>query len=554
MGKRNPRNIIITGFSYTGKTQVSQIVAKRLGWELVDTDEEIVKLAGKPIPDIFAQDGEDHFRKLERQALESVCQKAERIISTGGGIIMAAENREIIKSSGAVICLEAEPETIYQRLMIDAEKSEEKVVRPLLSVDDPLERIKSLKESRQLNYDQADWTVRTDHLTLEEVASELIRGWNYINKEHSTAATDSDISCKVTTATASYPIMVGWGLLDTLGQKMKNAGLAGTAYLISDDQVFPLYGERVRASLKSAGFNIESLVVTQGEPSKSWAVAMRIYDFLVLHRAERSHTIVALGGGVVGDLAGFIAATFLRGMPLVQVPTSLMAMVDSSIGGKVAVNHPEGKNLIGAFYQPRLVLSDVQTLATLPKRELTSGWAEVIKHGLIRDLEYFEFLEQNVDNLTNLDKEVTTEAIRRSASIKAAVVSEDEREAGLRTILNYGHTIAHGLETATNYTQMLHGEAVAIGMIGAAQIGEKLGLLNGDAVKRQMDILVNFGLPATYPGADLRAIMRAIELDKKVQGKAVRWVLLKQVGETVIRKDVPSDVVQSVIEELVRKN
>jgi len=332
---------------------------------------------------------------------------------------------------------------------------------------------------------------------------------------------------------------------------MREVGLAGDAYLISDDQVFPLYGERVKKSLRDAGFIVDAVVVPHGETSKSMAVAMRIYDFLVLHRAERNQAIVALGGGVVGDLAGFVAATFLRGMPLVQVPTSLMAMVDSSIGGKVAVNHPEGKNLIGAFYQPRMVLSDAQMLTTLPERELASGWAEVIKHGLIRDADYFRFLEQSAGKLIELAREATTEAIQRSAAIKAAVVSEDEKESGLRTILNYGHTIAHGLETATNYERMLHGEAVAVGMMGAGQIAEKLGLLNGEALARQRSLLQAFNLPTAYPGADPGAVMRAMELDKKVRGKAVRWVLLEQIGRAVIRNDVPHGTVQSVIEGLV---
>ena len=552
MGERNLDNIIITGFSYTGKTQVSRMVARRLGWDLVDTDDEIVRLAGKPIPDIFSNDGEDHFRKLEHEALANVCRKKETVIATGGGIIMKAENRELMKQSGAVICLEAEPETIYKRLMIDSEKSEDKVVRPLLAVPDPLARITSLKESRQAFYAQSDWTVHTDSLTLEEVADEMVRGWNYVRRgrEHLGPA-DPDIACMVTTATESYPIFVGWGLLNTLGEKMKKAGLDGTAYLISEDHVFSLYGKRAETSLRDAGFKIDSCIVPQGEKSKSIEIANRIFDFLVQHRAERGHIIIALGGGMVGDLAGFVAATFLRGMPLVQVPTSLMAMVDSSIGGKVAINHPDGKNLIGAFYQPRLVLSDVQILSTLSERELTSGWAEVIKHGLIRDADYFQSLEQNAEKLKNLDQKETTEAIKRSAAIKAAVVSEDEKEAGLRTILNYGHTIAHGLETATGYDQILHGEAVSVGMIGAARIAEELGLLESEAVQRQRSLLQRFGLSATCPGVGSEAIMKAIELDKKVHEKAVRWVLLKRIGETVIHKDVPSDLVRKVITKLV---
>ncbi|MDY6912622.1 MAG: shikimate kinase, partial [Chloroflexota bacterium] len=231
MGKRNLSNIILTGFSYTGKTQVSRILAQRLQWDLVDTDDEIEKLAGKSIPEIFAQAGEDHFRKLERQALTNVCRKNNTVISTGGGIIMADENRRIMEASGAVVCLEARPETIYNRLMIDSGKSDDKVVRPLLAVPDPLERITSLKDSRQSNYAKCDWAVHTDKLTLEEVASEVIHGWNLLRRNE--IKSHWDTACIVTTATASYPVFVGWGLLDTLGERMKKAGLNGNALVIS---------------------------------------------------------------------------------------------------------------------------------------------------------------------------------------------------------------------------------------------------------------------------------------------------------------------------------
>jgi len=553
MDKRDFTNIILTGFSYTGKTRVSRIVAEWLGRELVDTDEEIVTLAGKLIPDIFAGEGEEHFRRLEQDALEKVCRRKDLVISTGGGIIMSAENRRIMRGSGVVVCLEAEPETIHRRLLIDAEKSDDRTIRPLLAGDDPLGKITSLKESRQSNYAKSDWTVHTDSLTPEEVAAEVIHGWEMVSRGQRSLSEDSQLACVVTAAGGTYPVFAGWGLLDSLGRRMAEAKLEGTAYIISDDSVFPLYGERVKGSLESAGFSVDSLVVPQGETSKSLAVAARIYDFLVLHRAERAHIIVALGGGMVGDLAGFVAATFLRGMPLVQVPTSLVGMVDSSIGGKVAVNHPEGKNLIGAFYQPRLVVADVQALTTLPGRELTSGWAEVIKHGLIRDDSYVRFLEEHRERLVGLDRETTTEAIRRSAAIKGAVVSEDERETGLRTILNYGHTIAHGVETATGYAGMLHGEAVAVGMAGAAEIARRLGILDDASADRQRILVEGFGLPIDCPGVDTNAIVRTIELDKKVRGGAVRWVLLSRIGAAVIRRDVPSELVAEVIRGLAKK-
>ncbi len=551
MDKRYSGRIILTGFSYTGKTHVAHIVAARLGWDAVDTDEEIVRLAGKPVGRIFADDGEDQFRNLERQALKVVCQNDRAVISTGGGVIMSAENRELIKRAGMVICLEAQPETIYQRLTTDSANPDETAFRPLLAEQDPLGKIAALKESRQYCYAQSDWTVHTDTLTPEEVADEVIRAWLYLARNESRWETDRQSTSVITMRTQSYPIRIGQGVLDSVGQQMSGAGLRGYAYIISDDQVFPLYGERVKASLEDAGFDVDSLIVPHGEPSKSIAVAMRIYDFLVLHRAERSHSIVALGGGVVGDLAGYVAATYVRGMPLVQIPTSLMAMVDSSIGGKVAINHPEGKNLIGSFYQPHVVISDIGVLKTLPKRELTSGWAEVIKHGLIRDESYVQFLRKNASDLMDLKEEVLTEAIRRSAAIKASVVTSDEQESGLRTILNYGHTIAHGLEKATGYERMLHGEAVSIGMTGAARIAREIGLLDEDTVARQEAILGTYGLPVRCSGLDPDAVMRAIELDKKTQMKSIRWVLLSQIGRPVIRNDIPTDIVRQVVSNLI---
>ncbi|MDH5696394.1 MAG: 3-dehydroquinate synthase, partial [Dehalococcoidia bacterium] len=311
------------------------------------------------------------------------------------------------------------------------------------------------------------------------------------------------------------------------------------------------YGIKVEGILKDAGFTINSFVVPPGEETKNMDYAIKIYDFLVKHRAERDDIIIALGGGMVGDLAGFVAATFLRGMPWVQVPTSLVAIVDASIGGKVGVNHPEGKNLIGAFYQPNLVLADPQTLTTLSQRELTSGWAEIIKHGMILDEEFVQFLESNVSGLTKLEPESLTRAIARSATIKAEVVSEDEKEReGKRTVLNYGHTIAHGLEAATQYKRFLHGEAVAIGMMGAAKLSQRLGLLSSTAVEQQQTLLQKFGLPTGFSGLDLAEITKAMELDKKTKEKAINWVLLQDIGNVIIRSDVPQRDVLAVIQKL----
>ena len=555
---RRMSNLIITGFSGTGKSLVAKEAARRLNWAFLDTDDEIVKQIGKPIAEIFRQDGEARFRELEREAIRKACQQRQTIIAIGGGAIVDPQNYELLAKSGLIVCLEAKPETIYERLLRETGHSPETEVRPLLTTDNPLERIRQLKASRQSFYAQADWAIHTDSLSVSEVADEVIRAWrllhNYVSlnsKKTAQSGSDKDIACLVETATQSYPVFVGYGLLDRLGEKMRQAALSGRAIIISDDNVFSLYGSKVEGILKDAGFAVNSFVVPPGEETKSTDYAIKIYDFLVEHRAERDDIIIALGGGMVGDLAGFVAATFLRGVFWVQVSTSLIAMVDASIGGKVGVNHPEGKNLIGAFYQPNLVLADPQTLTTLPQRELTSGWAEVIKHGMILDKEFLEFLETNINKLTKLEPEALTRAVVRSAAIKSQVVNQDEKEReGKRAILNYGHTIAHGLEATTQYNCFLHGEAVAIGMMGAAKLSQRLGLLPSAAVERQQVLLQKFGLPMVFSGLDLTEITRAMELDKKTKEKAIRWVLLQDIGRTVIRNDVPQKEVLAVLKEL----
>jgi shikimate kinase/3-dehydroquinate synthase len=557
---RRITNLVITGFSGTGKSLVAKEVARRLNWDFLDTDDEIVKQTGKPIAEIFRQDGEGKFRELEREVIRKACQKGQTVIAIGGGAIVDPQNYELLAKTGLIVCLEAKPETIYERLFREAACSPGTEVRPLLAVDNPLERISQLKVSRQPYYAKADWTIHTDDLSISEVAEEVIRAWRLLHRTDGSqlsVVSDKDVVSLVETATQSYPIFVGYGLLDKLGEKMKQAALSGTATIISDENVFSFYGSKVERILKDAGFAVNFFIVPPGEETKNMDYAIKIYDFLVEHRAERDDIIIALGGGMVGDLAGFVAATFLRGMFWVQVPTSLVGMVDASIGGKVGVNHPEGKNLIGAFYQPNLVLADCQTLTTLPQRELTSGWAEVIKHGLILDKEFFEFLEANVNRLKELEPELLTRAIARSAAIKAQVVSQDEKEReGKRTILNYGHTIAHGLEAATQYKRLLHGEAVAIGMVGAAKLSQRLGLLPSGAVERQQSLLQKFGLPTSLRTKQsnlklgLAGITKAMELDKKVKGKAIRWVLLQDIGKVVIRSDVPQQDVLAVLREL----
>jgi 3-dehydroquinate synthase len=565
---RRPSRIILAGFSGTGKTVVARLVASRLGWQAVDTDNLIVQQAGKPIPDIFAEDGEDGFRRIEREALVEACRRSRIVIGVGGGANVSGESRRILADGGFVVCLEARPETILQRLRPQLERDPD--ARPMLASADPLGRIRELKAQRAPFYALADYTVHTDGLSLEQVADEVVGAWRRLSAgaladegRLAALAADAagavsarvrppaDATCVVRAASATYPVFVSWGALPDLGRRVAQAGLSGRVFLVADANVRERWGAAAEKALRSAGFGAATYAVPASEASKSLETAARIYDWLVAQRAERGEAIIALGGGMVCDLAGFVAATFARGLPLVHVPTSLLAMVDAAVGGKVAVDHPKAKNLIGAFYQPRLVLADVSVLRTLPPRELTAGWAEVIKHALILDEDLLRLLEENAEAALRLDPQVAERVIARSVALKAAIVSEDEREeTGRRMILNYGHTIGHGLEAAVGYAGLLHGEAVAIGMSGAARIAVRLGILAPVVAERQDALLARFGLPLCAPGVDARKALESMALDKKAQGGAVRWVLLEDIGRTVIRRDVPTALVEEVLAEL----
>ena len=551
---RSSDNIFVTGFSGTGKTTTGKEVARLLGWRFVDTDDEIVVSAGKAIEDIFSQDGEPAFRKLESETLATVARNSRQVISTGGGIIMDETNRQVMESNGVVVLLEGRPETIFRRLEGQTAKESDGIAaRPMLHADDALNRIRSLKEQRQFNYTLAHWTVHTDHLTPLEAASEVVRGWKLTSSripEPSRTNANGDLAAEVRTSSGDYPLWVGWGILDELGKRIKKTLDPPVAYIISDGGLY-LQSHRAQVAMEAEGIPTHQFFIPPGEQSKTLENAHHIYTWLADHKAERGHLIVALGGGVVGDLAGYVAATYLRGMPFAQVPTSMLAMMDASIGGKTAVDLPQGKNLVGAFYQPKFVLSDVSILTTLPQRELTSGWAEALKHGLILDEGLLSTFENQSEEILALESEIATDVIRRSVAIKANIVSQDERETlGIRVLLNYGHTIGHGIEAATGYGSYLHGEAVSIGMMGSAYIGEALGMMSSEEVARQRAILKTYGLPLCADGMDVEAVRNAMMSDKKVASGSIRWVLLDGIGNAVTRNDVPQELVQETLRRL----
>ena len=548
-------NIYITGFSGSGKTVVGREVARLLGWRFVDTDEEIVRVSGKPVDSIFKDESESRFRELERRCLGEICREERQVVSTGGGIVTDDGNRRLMEGSGIVICLEAQPDTVHRRLKAEMQEAQDPVVRPMLVGPDPLGRIAALKSQRQSGYALANWTVHTDHLTPPEVAGEVVRAWEMLTQRCSSGPSEdaNDVAATVRTSSGAYPVWVGWGILGSLGERVRRVISPGAAYVITDEEVHR-HARRAQVSLESVGIPSHMLVISPGERSKSLNTAQRLYGWLASRRAERGHLVLAVGGGVVGDLAGFVAATYMRGVLFGQVPTTLLSMVDAAIGGKTAVNLPQGKNLVGAFYQPSFVLADVQTLETLPRRELTSGWAEAIKYGLILDEGLLRTFEENREAIVSLDQKASTGVVRRSVAIKADVVSRDEKETlGLRVLLNYGHTIGHAIEAATGYGRFLHGEAVSVGMMGAAHIGNALGMLSGDEVERQRAVLEAFGLPVSCQGIDLAAAYEAMSVDKKTSGGSIRWVLLDGIGHAVTRSEVSQELVRHTLEGLCRQ-
>jgi 3-dehydroquinate synthase len=351
---------------------------------------------------------------------------------------------------------------------------------------------------------------------------------------------------RVAAASRSYPIHIGRGLIaqpDLVAGAIPQRRVA----IVTNETVAPLYLEQVAGPLEAAGVACVRIVVPDGEEHKDWATLDRVIGELLAHRCDRYTTIVALGGGVVGDLAGFAAATYQRGVPFIQVPTTLLAQVDSSVGGKTAINHPRGKNMVGAFYQPQLVLADMDTLATLPERELRAGMAEVIKHGAIRDAAFFAWLEANVERLVARDAAALAHAVQRSVEIKAEVVALDERETGLRALLNFGHTFGHAIETGLGYGTWLHGEAVAAGMVMAAELSTRLGMLDAPSAERLRRLIERAGLPVAGPQLATDRYMELMSVDKKVQGGRPRFILLERLGSAVIRGDVAADALRATL-------
>ena len=353
----------------------------------------------------------------------------------------------------------------------------------------------------------------------------------------------------------SYPIHIGSGLLGR-AELLQPALPNKRAAIVTNTTVAPLYLEKLRQTLQSIGVSSMPIILPDGEQYKNSATLNLIYDALLASRCERSTPLIALGGGVIGDMTGYAAATYLRGVPFIQIPTTLLAQVDSSVGGKTGINHPLGKNMIGAFYQPQLVLADTDTLDTLPDNELAAGLAEVIKYGLIRDLQFFEWLEQNIDKLLARDTEALQYSIARSCRNKAEVVAADEyerdgRESGGRALLNLGHTFGHAIESGMGYGNWLHGEGVAAGTVMAADLSQRLGWIGAQDVARIRNLFERARLPIVAPDLGVEKYLELMGLDKKVEGGKMRFVLLREIGRAVVYGDVPEELLRQTLKACI---
>jgi 3-dehydroquinate synthase len=557
------QHIFLTGLSGSGKSTAGRLLAQRMGRPLFDIDELIERECGERISTIFARHGEEYFRDLESRILARVVQQTEyAIIVTGGGIVVRAANRQLMAAHGVRVHMHVEPRVSLERLLAQFAREEQQgkhpELRPLLAGPDPLAALRTMLAMRETWYQEAEYVCATSGRAVEDVVQEIIdmiepthNESEHVSQSETSAGSEQYAPLiRHVNVGSGYDVIVEWGGLKRLADYLKRLSLPARIFLITDSNIHDLYVPLLVAHLRAAQFDPQVYCIPAGEASKSLEQLSVIYDWLVDQHAERREAIVALGGGVVGDLAGFVAATYLRGVPLIQIPTSLLAQVDSAIGGKTGINHTRGKNLIGAFYHPRLVLADPSVLLSLPTRSRTEGWAEIVKYGIILDAELFALLEAHADELRTFSQApqaLVCQIIARCIALKAMIIEEDEREQGRRAILNYGHTIAHALENASGYGEWLHGEAVSLGMVVAARLAQEAGLFKSEDAARQNAVLAALGLPTTYHGA-LRArdILPAIQLDKKVVGKRVRWIMPERIGQVKVTT-LPDDLVASVV-------
>ncbi len=527
MKNEDGKNIILTGFMATGKTTVGRTLAAQLGYEFVDTDEIIESRIGMTIAEFFKVRGEAAFRKMETDLAQELANRSGLVIATGGRFMLDPNNARALVKTGRVFCLVATPEEILQRAESDGH------VRPLLQVPNPLEHILELLDQRKKGYGSFPQFV-TSEKSPDTVAKDLV----------GVISGGPDVRLPIAASTERYEFVVGGGLLPFISYL---AEIDGPIAIITDDNVGPLYTQ-------SCGYVDVVVSIPPGRKHKTLATAQSVCEQLVDADFDRSGTIIALGGTVISELAGFIAATYMRGVDCVQCPTSLLAMVDTSIGGKTGVDLPQGKNLIGAFKHPKTVIADVATLQSLPPRAFASGMAEVIKHSLIADSDLLRKIESG--DWIQAPGEIRQQAselqslVAQAIQVKINIVQEDPYDKGKRAVLNFGHTFANAIERLSRHT-VSHGEAVAMGMVAAANLSVQLGHCPEALGERIESVLVSSGLPVQIPGKLApEQLLSAMSSDKKKKAGKLRYVLIKDIGDVFVTDQVPEEAVLSTLNAL----
>ena len=507
-------SIFLYGPPGSGKSSLGLALARRLQLPFSDVDREIERESGKTIAQIFASEGEAGFRKHESRVLRNLPERQTGVVALGGGALLDDRNRHFVEKHGSVICLHAPTSVLYRRLT--AAQTE----RPLVSgaKDDRqgvnFEHLERLLSRRADHYNSFTTQIDTGNLSCQETVENIQRLLGRF---------------RVHGMGSPYNVLAQPGALRQIGSQLERLGLNGPAVIVSDENVAPLYLDRVSQALQARGIPASALSIPPGEQHKTVATLEKLWTFFLESGLERSGILIALGGGVVSDLAGFSAATYMRGIAWMALPTSLLAMCDASLGGKTGVDLPQGKNLVGAFHPPRLVLADPETLTSLPKPELRSGMAEVIKAGVIGDSQLFELCMAGWP----ANQSDWSEIVRRSMAVKIAVIEADPYEKNQRACLNLGHTIGHALELLSGFS-LRHGEAVAIGMVAEARLAEHIGLAQAGLVEQMIQVLERFDLPVELPAyLDPERLVQSMAADKKRAGGELRFALPVRIGEVL---------------------
>src|SRR5215213_2091246 len=495
-------HILLYGPVGAGKSTVGKILARNLNLPFVDSDQVIETSSGMSISQIMSQQGERVARDLETAALKQIITNKESVIALGGGALLRDENRALVERNGKVIFLVAELEMLLGRLHSDSNK------RPLLA-GDLREKLTFLLAKRKEHYDS--FSLRFDaNQAPEKIAWQIQVA---LGRFHLAAM-------------GEYDVVVQNGGIDRLGEMLKLRGLHNPI-IVTDRSIAQFHAERVITSLKNAGFDSKTITLPAGEAHKNLDTVSALWNSFLKNGLDRKSTVIALGGGVIGDMAGFAASTYMRGIPWVCVPTTLLSMVDASLGGKTGFDLPEGKNLIGSFYPPKLVLADPQMLKTLPEAEFISGLAEVVKHGIIADPELFNVCARGLDCV----KDNLEQTVKRAMGVKIRIIEDDPYERGFRAALNLGHTVGHAVELVSRF-QLRHGEAVAIGMVAEAKFAEKLNLSSPGLSDRISQVLTRLGLPTEIPSHLPRPeVLGAMRVDKKKNAASIRFALPKEIGQ-----------------------